>query len=490
MTTSETGGALSFEATSFVPHPQAQVFAWHERPGAFSRLTPPWETVEVLARQGTIRDGDVALLKVQAGPLRLVWEARHFGFEPGVEFKDEQVRGPFSRWVQTHRFTPAPGGTTIQDLVDYQVPGGALGRAFGRGSVEAKLLRLFSYRHEALAADLTRHAAYTGPPLRILVAGGSGLVGRALCAFLSTGGHDVYRLVRPDSQVPADAVGTGVAWQPREGILDVRALPPLDAVINLAGENVAGGRWTDARKKRFRTSRVDLTRFLAESLAAMNPRPKVFLNASAMGIYGPRGDEPLTEESAVGTGYLAELCQDWEAATEPARRAGIRVAMPRIGLVLAPREGVLGKLLPAVRAGVGGRLGSGKQWMSWVALDDLVGALHHALVDESLEGPFNVAAPGAETNAVFTETLGHILKRPTFLPVPAAALKLAFGEMGEMAMSSVLMRPERLTRAGFSFRFDKLEDALAHLLGTNPLPRLTRTATGAAATYLARSATG
>lgn len=463
---------LSFVAEGLVPHAPDRVFAWHERPGAFARLSPPWEATQVLAREGTIRDGDRLVMKVPLGPLGVEWEARHFGFQPGIEFNDEQVRGPFASWRHRHQFRPAEGGTLVEDSVRYALPAGALGRVFGRDTVEKRLHRMFAYRHAALAADLERHANHQGPPLRVLVAGASGLVGSALCAFLSTGGHEVLRLVRPKSSPPADAVGTEVPWDPTAGHLDHAGLGPVDAVVNLAGENVGDGRWTEERKRRMRGSRVDLTRFLAAQVARMNPRPKVMINASAMGLYGERGDEPLTEDSPAGEGFLAQMCLDWEAATSAAQEAGVRVVLPRIGLVLSPHDGVLGKMLPVFRAGLGGKLGKGSQWMSWIALDDLVGVIHAALIDARWSGPINAAAPEPVTNGTFTDTLGRVLGRPTVLPVPAMALKLAFGEMGEMAMASVRMLPGKLQTGGFRFRFRSLEAALETLLGRGPLPPL------------------
>lgn len=471
---SEDTGDLTFEAQSELPQPPAQVFAWHERQGAFARLSPPWEDTQMVSRQGTIFDGDVTVLKVAAGPARVLWEARHFGYQAGVQFCDEQVRGPFAKWVHRHKFVATTAGTRAEDHVQYRPPAGALGRALSRSSLEKSFHRMFAYRHQTLAADLARHASYTGRPLRVLVAGASGLVGSALCAFLSTGGHEVVRLVRSQSQPPADAVGATVDWDPVAGKLDAAQLGPIDAVVNLAGENVAAGRWTDERKRRLRTSRVDLTAFLAAEIAKLNPKPAVLVNASAMGFYGDTGDAEVREGEGPGQGFLSQLSQDWEAATAVAQAAGVRVALPRIGLVLTPQEGVLAKLLPPFRAGVGGRLGNGKQWMSWIALDDLVGVFHQALVDQRYQGPINAAAPELVRNSAFAETLGQVLGRPTLFTVPAFALKLALGEMGAMAMMSTRMVPARLLELGFGFRFPTLRAALDNMLGTEPLPPLQR----------------
>lgn len=474
---------LTFDAETRLPYDPAHVFAWHERPGALARLMPPWEPAEVLSQQGTIHDGDVTSLRVHGGPLRFEWLARHFDYEEGVGFKDEQVSGPFAAWTHEHRFAPADGLTRATDHINYRVPGGGIGEAFGRTSVERKLHRLFAHRYAALAGDLSRHAAYGGPPLRVLVAGASGLVGRALCAFLSTGGHEVVRLVRASSSAAPDAVGQAVAWDPYAGTVDVAALGRIDAIVNLAGENVADGRWTPDRKIKLQKSRVEVTAFLAKLAAQLSPRPAVFINASAMGFYGERGDELVDETAARGHGFLADLCEAWEGATQAAAAAGIRVVLPRISLVLTPQEGLLAKMLPAFRAGVGGRMGTGKQWMSWIALDDLVGVIHQALYDERFAGPVNASTPEALRNALFTQKMGKALGRPTFLPVPTLALKLALGEMGEVATSSTRMAPAKLQSWGFRFRLPTLDAALTYLLGLQPLPPLERTERGARARY-------
>jgi len=471
---------LSFRASRDLPFNVDKVFAWHERPGALARLTPPWAQPEVLSCNGTIHDGDSTTLRVKAGPLHFEWEARHFDFKSGVVFKDEQVRGPFAKWIHEHRFSSLSQGTRAEDLIDFRLPGGALGEVFGRTSVEKMLQRLFAHRYAALHSDLSFHAAYEGAPLRIVVAGASGLVGRSLCAFLSTGGHSVVRLVRASSKAPPDAVGEEVFWDPYGKSIDKAALGNVDAIINLAGENIAEKRWSPERKSNLLKSRVEVTKFLASVAAELRPKPAVFINASAMGIYGERGDDVVDETSPRGEGFLPELCEAWEAATIAASAAGIRVVLPRISLVLTPQEGLLAKMLPAFRAGVGGRLGSGSQWMSWIALDDLVGVLHRALFDSRYQGPINVCTPEPLRNATFTQKLGKALGRPTFLPVPTIALKLALGEMGQVATSSTRMAPGQLLRLAFPFRFGKLEGALTYLLGISQLPQMTtddRTAT-------------
>lgn len=299
--------------------------------------------------------------------------------------------------------------------------------------------------------------------MRILVTGATGFIGRALVPFLVAGGHRVTRLTRRD--VPPVAGADDVRCDLVSGRLDPAVLADHDAVVHLAGESVAE-RWTPEKKARIRASRVDGTRRLAEALAALAEPPRVLVSASAIGIYGDRGDERLTEASAPGRGFLAEVAKAWEAAAEPARRRGIRVVHPRMGMVLSPGGGALARLLPPFRLGAGGKLGSGRQWTSWIALDDLLPLLLHLIADATFEGPVNAVAPGAVTNAEFARVLGKVLGRPTVLGVPAFAARMAFGEMAdEVLLASTRVIPARLEAAGYPFRHPELEAALRHMLG-------------------------
>lgn len=296
--------------------------------------------------------------------------------------------------------------------------------------------------------------------MRIVVTGSTGLVGSRLVPTLKSKGHEVFRLVR---HKPNDA--TEIYWDPGEGTLSGVDLEGLDAVIHLAGENLAEGRWTDEKKKRIRESRVQGTTLLSETLASLNRKPQVLVSASAVGIYGSRGDEILTEQSASGSDFLSEVCREWELATQPAAQAGIRVVNMRFGVILSREGGALKKMLFPFRMGVGGKLGSGKQYMSWVAIEDAVGAIEHALERDSLRGPVNVVAPGAATNYEFTKALGHALSRPTIFPVPAFAARLVFGEMADATLlASQRVEPERLKESGYIFKYAELKDALRHAL--------------------------
>jgi uncharacterized protein len=299
-------------------------------------------------------------------------------------------------------------------------------------------------------------------PMKVLVSGASGLIGSALVPLLTARGHEVVRLVRRQPEPDEAAVG----WDPEHGLLEASRLEGLDAVVHLAGEGIAEGRWTAERKSRIRRSRVQATRSLAETLAGLRQPPRVLVSASAIGVYGDRGDEELHETSPPGDGFLAEVGRDWEAATEPAAAAGIRVVLSRFGIVLSRKGGALAKMLLPFRLGVGGRIGSGAQWMSWVALDDAIAAVLHALATASLAGPLNVVSPHPVTNAELARTLGRVLGRPALAPLPAFAVRLVLGEMGDaLLLSSQRVKADRLLSSGYEFRHSRLEPALRHLLG-------------------------
>jgi len=296
--------------------------------------------------------------------------------------------------------------------------------------------------------------------MKILITGATGFIGSALVRHLTAAGHEIHHCVRS-----SPASGTDIYWNPDTGELDRSKLENFDAAIHLAGENIAEGRWTEEKKARIRDSRVKGTKLLSESIAGLANRPKVFLTASGVGFYGNRGDAILTESDAPGTGFLAEVCQQWEAETSAAAAGGIRVAMMRLSLVLGRAAGALKKMLPPFKMGVGGNIGSGEQYWPWIAIDDVVRAFEFTLNNENLSGPVNCVAPTPVTNAEFTSALGKVLRRPTVLDMPSFAARVAFGEMAdEMLLASDRVEPQKLIASGFVFRFPDLEEALYHVL--------------------------
>ena len=452
-----------FEWRSTVPFSADDVYAWHARPGSFERLSPPWQFTRVVGRTGDMEHGGTLVFEYRTGPLRGRWVAVHGDAEPGRRFSDRQLHGPFEEWEHTHSFIPdGPERCVIEDHVEYRLPLGAAGDVFGGVPANRFLERLFRFRHERTLADLTRHAAHAGEPrLRVGVTGATGLIGAQLVAFLESGGHTVARIGRGIPDRPGD-----VMWNPATGKLAAASLEDLDAIVHLAGENT-GRRWTRAHKERIMASRRQSTALLAGTVAAMKRPPRALLSASAVGYYGAdRGDAVLTESGAPGSDFLADVCRDWEAALSPASRAGIRVVPLRFGVVLTAAGGALGRMLPAFRAGAGGPFGSGGQWLSWIGLDDLIGAVTDLLFAETIDGAVNVTSPLPLTNREFVKTLGRVLRRPAVVALPAGAVRAMFGEMGEvMLLGGQRVVPERLDKAGFAFRYPELEAALRVELG-------------------------
>jgi uncharacterized protein (TIGR01777 family) len=295
----------------------------------------------------------------------------------------------------------------------------------------------------------------------VAVTGATGLVGSALCSRLAAAGCDIVRLVRQQNiGSPQD-----LYWDPQAGFITPQRMNGTGAVVHLAGESIASGRWTNDKKQRIRRSRVEGTRTLSTALSRLDQPPPVMVCASAVGYYGDRGEELLDESSAPGAGFLADVCREWEAATAPAAAAGIRVVHVRLGVVLSRNGGALQKMLTPFRFGVGGRIGSGRQYWSWIHLNDVVGAILHAIADKALSGPVNVVGPQPVTNAEFTQVLGQVLHRPAVMPMPAFAARLALGEMAdELLLSSARVQPRKLQQTGYAFVFSDLAAALRHEL--------------------------
>ena len=449
---------MGLKYSSVVDAPLDEVFAWHARPGAITRLMPPWSPVRVEREAGSVRDGQ-AVLRLPGG---LRWVAAHQPgeYDPPHEFADVLTSLPVP-WRHTHQFAAAgQHGTRVTNVVDTPLP--------------ARALRpMFAYRHRQLADDLAAQARareLAPEPLTIAVTGSGGLIGTALTALLSTGGHHVIRLVRRPPRHAGERY-----WRPEDPAPDL--LTGVDALIHLAGASI-GGRFTAERKQEIRDSRITPTRRLAELAAGAQttaaPGLRAFVTASAIGIYGPdRGDEMLTETSTRGDGFLADVVAGWEDATGPAARAGLRTVQVRTGLVQTPRGGMLHLLYPLFAAGLGGRLGSGKQWLAWIGLDDLLDIYLRAVLDPALSGPVNAVAPAPVRNADYTAVLAGLLHRPALVPVPPFGPRLLLGAEGarEIAEASQYVCPQRLINTGHHFRYPELEGALRHVLGREPAVR-------------------
>ncbi|MBI3092392.1 MAG: TIGR01777 family protein [Candidatus Tectomicrobia bacterium] len=296
--------------------------------------------------------------------------------------------------------------------------------------------------------------------MKVAVSGSTGLIGSALVPLLARAGDEVVRLVRGQAKAPAE-----VAWDPGAGSVDTAGLAGVEGVVHLAGESIGEGKWTPQKKERIKASRVQGTRLLSEALARLEPRPRVLVCASAIGYYGDRGEETMTEASPAGRGFLAEVSQAWEAAAQAALQAGLRVVHLRFGFVLSAAGGAFPRMLLPFKMGVGGVIGPGKQYVSWISIDDAVRVIQHALTTHALRGPVNAVAPQPVTNAEFTKTLGRVLSRPTFFPLPAFAVRLMFGEMADaLLLASTRVEPARLLATGYAFRHPDLEEALRDLL--------------------------
>lgn len=454
-----TGSPYRFLRRVEVPTTADELFRWHERPGILERLMPPWEKAEVLQHEGNIRDGARATVRLHVGPLSFDWKLRHQGYEQGRQFQDVQTHGLFASWQHTHRMLPGPVHCTLEDDIEYRLPFGALGH-LGRRWIEARLDRLFRFRHRITRQD---HELWNkdATPMHIAMTGASGLVGSAASAYLQSHGHRVTPMIR--GRAPREGE---ILWNSERPDWDPSGLEGVDAVLHLAGENIAARRWSNEQKTRIRRSREAGTRSLVTALGQLKTPPKTLLSASAVGFYGHREDEVLTESSPAGEGFLPEVCQEWEDAARVAEGKGIRVVALRLGVVLSPRGGALKTMLLPFRLGLGGPIGSGRQFMSWVSIEDIGPIVDHALQHAEITGPVNAVAPAAVSNKEFTRTLGRVLRRPAFFPLPAPIARLALGEVADaLLLASAHVKPGVLEATGYTYRHTELETCLRDLLG-------------------------
>lgn len=442
---------------SFVNTSAQELFEWHARPGAFERLSPPWESVRIEEKCSSLEVGSRTSLKIATPCGWKRWIAEHVACEPGKSFEDVQIEGPFARWRHRHRFDPCGDGCELSDQIEYTLPAGWLGEALAGEWVNGKLARSFAYRHAITRGDLDLwKRTETKPRYRVLIAGGSGFLGSHLRSLLESQGHRVSTLTR---RVRNDS---DVKWDPAAGELDCDAIEGFDAVVNLCGEGVASGRWTAERKRRIWDSRVNATRLLVDRLSQCSVRPRVFVSGSGVGIYGEGGRDGFDESAPMGTGFLAELSGAWEAEAQRAESFGARVVILRTGLPLSGSGGALKLIAKAFKFGVGGRLGNGRQWFPWISLEDWLGATYELLLSDEANGAYNLASPQAVDNAEFTRRLAQYLGRPGFCHAPEWLLRSLLGEMaGETLLISQRVLPHRLIdEHGFTFRYPGLDDAL------------------------------
>ena len=447
-------------------------FAWFEHEGSFRRLMPPWEVAQEVRADDSLEVGSQRVFKFPApgAPfINLTWVAEHTGYDKPNYFADTMVKGPFWKWDHDHYLKEENGVTTVVDDVTYSVPFGPLGmlvdKVLGGSLVTGRISSMFKAREFRLKRDLDNHAKFLDMPRKkILVVGSSGLIGTQLVAFLDTGNHEVWRLVRR----VADSNKNEISWNPDKGEINAKELEGFDVVIHLGGVGIGDKRWSKKRKAAIRDSRVNSTELLSKTLASLENKPDLFMMASAIGYYGNRGDEELDESSTSGEdGYfLTDVCKAWENSANPAKDAGIRTVHMRTGIVISAVGGALGKMLLPAKMGGGGPIGSGKQWMSWISMDDQIYSMYHLMMSEGVSGEYNLTAPNPVRQKQFAKDLGRVLRRPAFAPLPGFMMKFMFGEMGaRLTLDSQRVLPKNLQESGYEFIHTDLQSALSDSLG-------------------------
>jgi uncharacterized protein len=424
--------------------------AYHEHPGTFARLAPPWQRMRIIERSGGLGPGARTVFKGWIGPVPFVWEAVHVEHQ-GAGFTDVMRKGPFKSWRHEHVFEQLGNGSKLTDIITATAPG----EPFSNPKVQREITALLRYRHAVTQDDLSDD---NPQPLRIAVTGASGLIGSRLVSRLEIRGHRVISLVR-------GTPGAGqVRWNP-QGDWDASALDGIDAVVHLAGESIGSHlRWNPEVKRKILDSRAQGTHFLSTALARLQNPPKVLVSASAVGFYGDRGNELLSEDAPPGEGFLAEVCEQWEAAADPARETGIRVVHPRIGYVVAAKNAAIKPLVWLTLLGAGGPLAGGKHYVGWISLHDVTRALEH-MIHTPMMGPVNVTGPDPVPQKQFARTLGRVLKRPALLPAPGFAIRGILGELGDEILKSQRAHPTALLASDFRFRHPSLTEALRDELG-------------------------
>ena len=457
-----------FAHTAHFKANKKEIWNWYNSDGAFRRIMPEWEGIQPMAA-GRLVDGDETIFKVKMGPFRQKWVARHHSVIDGESFADRMIKGPFGAWNHNHKFEAGKNGTTaVVDNVEYKLPLHFFTGWSAGFTVLPRMKQMFEFRSVRVANDLKQIQATADlPRQRILVSGSTGMIGLQLCAFLEAAGHDVHRLLRPGTKLPTDVDSTKIVrWNDLTGEILEGDMNGFDSIIHLAGAGIGDKRWSKKRLKLIRDSRIIPTQNLAKIIANLESPPKKLLCSSAIGFYGNRGTEVLDEESESGDDLLSDLCKDWENASNEAKDSGINVIHLRTGIVMSPLGGALAKLLLPAKFGAGGPVGGGKQMQSWISLDDEIYAIHHLMMKEDSEGVYNLTAPNPVSQKQFAKTLGRVLRRPAFAPLPGFVIKLLFGQMGKkLVLEGQDVRPTRLLESGYEFTHSELETCLRSCLG-------------------------
>ena len=453
-------GTLLFSKRTKLRISADDAFKWYQRPGIFRRLTPPWMNVNHIEGDNGIEKGNLLKIHLCLGFLKRCMRFICSEFKESSSFTVIQRAGPFKLWIHQRIFRNKDQGESyIEDRIKYSLPFSLFGDWLLGKIIQKKLSNIIRYQHEIVKKDvMVSSKKLPEKATKVLLVGGSGMIGEALKIYLITQGFSIQEVShkkRPDC----------LYWNKDNKEFDASALQGIYAVIYLGGEPILS-RWDEDKKDLIHKSRIERTQALINSLIKADILPKVFICASGINYYGTQRTERLHEKSKSGEGFLAELCQEWELASKPLQEKGVRVINMRLGAVLSPNGGALKMMLPFFKLGLGGRLGSGHQYMSWVSIDDVVDVIYFCMMDKNAEGAINVTAPSPCTNFKFKQTLSELLNRPAWFPVPKFILTLFFGEMAkETILSSLKVYPHKLLALGYKFRYPKLKSALKHLIG-------------------------
>ena len=452
---------------TYIEHNKIKVFNWFEKKGAFERIMPPWENLKILDRIEGITNDSYNIFRIKIGPFPKKWYADHYGYIANSRFCDKQLKGPFWVYDHEHLFEELDSDKCVmKDIVTYKLPFHFIAKYFASWNINSRFKKLFKWREFRLTTDLKRHSMFPSTPKRVLISGSTGFIGNQLTSFLRTGGHEVVRLVRPATNRRLISDEEVIEWNPDKLEIDAEKLENFDVIINLAGVGIGEKRWSKKRKNAIMKSRVSSTTMLSETISKLDNPPKYFISSSAIGYYGNRGDEELNESSEPGTGFTAEVTKEWENCTSHARNSGVNTIILRTGIVLSPSGGALSKMLFPFKMGGGGKIGNGRQYMSWVSHDDVIFAIHHLMMSENSDGIYNIVAPNPVTSKQFAKNLGRVLRRPAIIPLPSIIVKMLFGEMGkELLLEGQNVKPNKLIEEGFEFTHNELKDCLTDFLG-------------------------